>query len=1167
MFKLSRAVFCILLASVSVLAYAQTSTSNIFGNVTDPTGAAIPKATVTITQTDTNVVRTTTTKDDGSYRADFLPVGPYKLTVAAPGFKTLDRSGIVLTVMQDANVNLTLAIGETSETVEVTSDVPLVNLGNSTLGRTVSNVEVDNLPLVNRNVYQLLNLTPGVQLPGDGSAARQNTLGYEEFHVYINGSSDNFVGQVAYYLDGGLNMTGLRNSGNQIPNPDAIREFNVQTNNFSAQLGRFSAAVVSVVTKSGTNQFHGSLFDFYRSKGFNATPHNTNSKPPYTRQQFGGTVGGPIRRDKDFFFISMGGLRFNSGATYTGNVPSLAQRAGNFSENLPLPTEQVDPKTGKQSCSIAPSAAENAAFRFLVCDPTTHLPYPNNIITAPLDLTATNILKDQSLVPLPNPTQPSDTPYTHRETAPVPENNSEYLGKLDHTMGKHTLTFSYFLYNHDIRSVPSTLTQRWSYANYSTKQQVANVSDVWTVTPNIINQFFLSYTRQNGGRVNFPASSISDFGSDLGVIGTPSRPNISVAGWFTLGQAIQGPKAGTNLYGIRDVVSLTKGKHTLYLGGEEGLEKDFQQTSLNNYGTFAYTTATGSRTTQSISDFVMGMPNAMNQDVPEYADANYWNTGLFAQDDWRIIPTLTLNLGVRYDIQFSPTDTQNRQTNFIPGVQSTAFNSVIVNGVPNQKAPVGMLFPGDPGVPRTGAFTPYNHVSPRIGFAWDPYGNGKTVFHGGAGLFFGGIAGNEWEVPSNFQPYAVRAAFSKVVSMTHPYSTDTSEFPGGVNPFPTFQFIPGAGTATFIKPVQVSSFDPHYSWPYDYQFNFGFQQQFGRGLAISANYVGSLNRKLPLYTDLNAPQYNITAAGTSGPSCTDTTKACAYANIGSGSTSTVNNRRPLNSQFGLSAANPTFSNVYVIQSTQTSNYNGLQTTIEQRLTHRVSMKAFYVWSKTLASNTLDNSSLPGNFIDPNYPQLEAHQRSDVDMRHQFSASMVWKPDYFGGYNRFVRSALNGWSISAIVNLQSGRPFTVTTGTDVNADGQTNDRPNVAPGRHIGLVDNGHSRLAMMNHWFDTSAYCVPNTTTCQGTGPLGLLGLTRPAELSGPGYRDIDASVFRDFPIHESLRFQLRGEATNAFNLTNLGQPNGTMNNAQFGRITGTNGSNRIIQVGGRILF
>jgi hypothetical protein len=1152
--KFVRSISCVLLLAGAALAVsAQVATARLFGTVADSTGAAIPKANITLTQTETNAVRVLVTKDDGSYNADFLPVGSYKLSVTATGFKTLDRSGIVLTVMQEANLNLTLDVGASSETVTVTSDVPLVNLGNSTLGATISNAEVDNLPLVNRDTYQLLSLTPGVQQPG-GSSPKQNTLGYEEYHVYINGSTDDVTGQVAYYLDGGLNMTGLRNSGNQIPNPDAIREFNVETNNFSAQLGRYSAAVVSVVTKSGTNVFHGSAFEFYRSKGFNAVTHNTSVKTPYTRQQFGGTIGGPIRRDRDFFFASLGALRQDIGANYTGTVPSAAQRAGNFMENL---------ATDITTCAQSPTPADVAAFKFLVCNPATHTPYANNIITTALDATAVNILANKSYVPLPNPTQATDTIYTHRETAPVPENNSEYLGKTDHVRGNHRFTFSYFLYNHDIRSVPTTLTQHWSYADYKTRQMVANVSDVWTLTPNTVNQFYVNYTRQNGGRTNVPAMSLADLGSDFGVIGTPSLPNIAVANWFTLGQAIQGPKAGTNLYGVRDVLSTTKGKHTFYFGGEEGLEKDFQQTSLNNYGTFTYSTTANTRSNQSISDFVLGIPASMNQDVPEYANANYWNLGAFAQDDWRIVPRLTVNIGVRYDLQWAPTDTQNRQDNFQPGVQSTAYTNVKVSGVA-ALAPLGMLFPGDPGVAKTGAVTPYNHVSPRLGFAFDPYGNGKTVFHGAAGLFFGGISGNEWELPSNFQPFAVRASFSKVVSMTHPYSTDTSEFPGGVNPFPTFQYIPGSGAATFIKPVQVSAFDPNYKWPYDYQFNFGVQQQFGKSFALSVNYVASLNRKLPLYQDINPPQFNITTAGTSGASCPATPALnCAYANT----SSTVNNRRPLNAANGLSAASPTFSNVYIIRSNQNSNYNGLQINVTQRLTRRISASGYYIWSKTLASNSLDNSSLTGTFVDPNYPQLEGHQRSSVDMRHQVVGSVVWKPDYFTDRNVLLRSALNGWTVTAIISLNSGLPFTVTTGTDVNGDGTSNDRPSVVPGQHIGLVNNGGSRVAMMKQWFNTAAYCVPNNSTCPGTGPLNLLGLTRPAELSGPGYRDIDASIFRDFKIYRETKFQIRGEALNAFNLTNMGQPTTAMNSPTFGQANGTNGSNRVIQVGGRILF
>jgi outer membrane receptor protein involved in Fe transport len=1150
---LAAMVFC-------TVASAQLSTATLFGTITDTNGAVVPNATVTVVQTETNFTRSTTTKEDGSYRDEFLPIGPYKVTVSAAGFKTLERTGVVLAVMQNAELSLQLEIGATVETVSVSADVPLVNLGSATVGRTIDNTEIDNLPLVNRDAMtRLLQLVPGVQ-----NVQTVNNLGYQELKVLINGSTDDFVGQVSYYLDGGLNMTGLRNSGNQVPNPDALSQFNVVTNNYSAQVGRYASGVVSVVTKSGTNSFHGSAFEFYRTRNFNAVTHNQNTIGAYSRNQFGATVGGPIRRDKDFFFGSFGGLRNTTSPEYKGNIPSAAQMTGDFSENMPTAAEQ-------SGCGVAPSAAAVANFHFLVCDPVTHTPYLGNRLPA-VDPTAINVLKYLNLTP--NPSQFGDTKYTYREHTPTPETNEEYLIKTDHQLtDSHRLTLSYFLLNYSKRVVPGstaspTLTQRWSYSDYNNKQQNANFSDTWTVSGRTINQFWVNYTRQNGGRIPVPGNStLADFGSDFGVSGTPSRSQLQVNnGWFTLAQAITGPKTGTNFYGIRDVLSTSRGAHTLYFGGEAGLEKDFQLTSLSNYGVFTFASTPNLRTTNALSDFIAGIPQSMAQDTGLYAQANYFNYGFFAQDDWRILPNLTINLGVRYDIQQAPTDPGNRQTNFEPGVQSHAFSNVnIIGKTGPQLAPIGMLFPGDPGVPDSGASTKYNHVSPRVGFAYDPFNNGKTVFHGAAGIFFGGISGNEWEFPSNFAPYAVRNTYNKVTSLTHPYQNDPTEFPTGTNPYPALTFQPGSGSASFLPVNSVVAFDPNYKWPYSYQINFGFQQQFGNGFALSVNYIGSLNRALPLYNDINAPQFNITAAGTSGASCTDLTKACGYANT----SSTVNNRRPLNSQFGQSAANPIYSNIWIIKSNQSSNYNGLQVYLEKRLSHHISASGYYTWSKTLQSNTLNTQSgLNGNFVDANYPQLEAHQRSDQDRRNMMTMHFVWQPDYFDHFNRFIRTALNGWTITGIWTANSGQPFTVTTGVDVNGDGQNNDRPSVAPGKFAHTI-NPHSRASAMKQWFDTSAYCVPGTAGCPGVGPLGLLGNTRPAQLDDPGYRNVDASVVRTFGLlkESSVKFQLRGEFTNIFNLTNLGTPTTTMNSSNFGQVTGSGGDNRIMQVGGRFLF
>jgi hypothetical protein len=507
------------------------------------------------------------------------------------------------------------------------------------------------------------------------------------------------------------------------------------------------------------------------------------------------------------------------------------------------------------------------------------------------------------------------------------------------------------------------------------------------------------------------------------------------------------------------------------------------------------------------------------------------------------------------------------QTNFTPGVQSHAF-SVKTIGSTKTLAPLGMLFPGDPGVPEGGVFTPMNHISPRVGFAWDTFGNSKTVFHGGAGLFFGGVAGNQWEFPSNYSPYAVRnSGYTKVNSIAHPYSNDPTEFPTGTNPYPSFNFNYAAKTATFLPLTQLVAFDPNYRWPYSLQGNFGFQQQIGRSTSISASYVVSLNRKTPLYNDINAPIFNVTAAGTSGASCADTTQTCGYANT----SATINNRRPLNANASaaMSAASPTYSNVWIIRSNQNSNYNSLQVVVEQRLTHRVSAKGYYTWSKTLQSNALDSTGgLNGVFVDARYPELEYRQRSDQDRRHMMTMSFAWKPDYFERFNPAVRYALNGWTVTGIWTANSGAPFTVTTGVDNYFSGLGNNRPSIVAGKQARVIDNGHSRVAMMNQWFDTSAYCRPGTDAgCAGVGPAGYLGNTRPATLDAPGFRNVDASLFRDFHVVESVKFQLRGEFSNVFNLVNLGAPTAAMNNANFGKVTTSSGNARIIQVGGRILF
>src|SRR5947208_10045074 len=326
-------LFVGLLAFAVTGVQAQITSTTLVGTVSDSTGAVVPGAQVSATNVDTNFKRTVQSNGEGAYRLEFLPVGSYKLEVTATGFKAYTRTGIVLEVAQIAQADVTLQIGKTGETVEVTDALPLINVTNPEIGRTVQNQEINQLPLVNRNIYSLLTLTPGVQRNNEG---KDIVLGYPEQRTLINGGVDGGAGSVNYYLDGGNNMTGLRNTGNILPSPDAVSEFRVQTNSYSAEYGRYANGVINVLTKSGTNNWHGSLFEYVRNTVFNANDWGniTSPKPPLHRNQFGGTVGGPIIHDRTFFFLSYSGLRQITSPFLNGAiVPTALERTGDFSQS------------------------------------------------------------------------------------------------------------------------------------------------------------------------------------------------------------------------------------------------------------------------------------------------------------------------------------------------------------------------------------------------------------------------------------------------------------------------------------------------------------------------------------------------------------------------------------------------------------------------------------------------------------------------------------------------------------------------------------------------------------------------------------------------------------------------------------------------------------------
>jgi len=1097
-----------LLLAIPLAANAQVTTATVVGTVTDPGGSAVPGATVMARNLDNGLTRTVTSGDEGTYRLEFLPVGKYAVEVTYTGFKKAYVSDIVLQVNDTTRVDVALTVGQVSETVTIAESAsPAINTSTPEIGRTIQSAEITSLPLVERNVYTLLDLTPGVQSNNNGvSTASTGTstfiLGYPEQRTLINGGTDGGTGSVNYYLDGGINMTNLRNTGNILPNPDAIQEFRVQTNSYNAEYGRYASGVINVITKSGSNQFHGSAFEFLRNTVFNANDWgSTLERAPFHRNQFGGTIGGPIKQDKAFFFFSYSGLRQATSTFLSGaRVPTALERIGNFTAS---PTKPTDPAT-------------NAPF---VCNGVTNVICPNR-----LDPVAMKIINNY--IPTSNVTLSTGN-AGWQGNIPTPYNFDEYLGKADYQLNAdHRLSVSYFNTGGTSTTKGGSPNVPWSLQDSTWRQHSVNASDVWIINASKINQVWLTFSRNFGGRINTPAISLADLGSAFVNQGTPNLPQITVTGYFTLGQQIGGPIAGTNFYSGRDVFSWIKGNHSLKLGGEISLNKDIQQTLLNNYGVFTFNANSTARVAapgvtaaagNALADFMIGIPSAVSQDAPVTGYTNSWYTAVFVQDDFKVRPRLTLNLGLRWDVQTAPTDPQNRVVNYEPGQKSIAIPT----------APVGALFFGDPGVERGGIPTSYTHFSPRLGFAWDVAGDGKTSIRGGFGAFYGSISGNEWNTMTNFQPFSTRLTFTNInqktnaagvplgASLVNPYNA----FVGG-NPFPyKGTFTTGGG----LFPV-ASDFE----WPYTFQMNLSVQRQLTKDLVVGAAYVDTESHNLPFARDINYPVLTSTATS-------------AGANVLS--------RRP----------NPLFGAVLELDSDQDASYHGLQITSAMRMSHHVTFNAFYTFSKTNSTAQLYNSTTQG--LAQNYRNLNAeYGAGDTDQRHVFSMSLTYQPDYFSkSSNAVLRHVFNGWSISPIVKIRSGLPFTVTNGNvDANLDGSTNDRARLVGDPHI---DNPSAA-----RWFNTAAFAqnpVVTGVATDGNSPRNFL--------YGPGYSTVDLGISRDFHLTERVRLRFRAEATNAFNHVNLGQPGAAVpatgsTSASFGVITSA-AAMRKMQFGLRLTF
>jgi hypothetical protein len=1065
-----------------LLSHAQT-TAAIFGTVTDSSKGVLPGAVITATNTLTNESRTTETNEIGYYSLPSLALGVYNVRAEMPGFKTTVRSGIELSLNRNARVDMELPVGEVSEVVSVSGDAPLVESTTNEMAALIDTRRVEQLPLNGRNTLSLVSLVPGAQ-----ALQVINEQGYQNNKVVMNGARPE---ESAWLLDGGANNTPLRNYGQDVPNPDAIQEFRVISNNYSAEYGRSVGAVVNVVTRTGSNELHGSAFEFVRNRSLNAKNFFEPDKTPLKQHQFGGTLGGPIIKDKTFFFTSFQGFRrdttaFNNAAV----VPTAEERGGDFSRS-------VD-KKGKP---------------LVIKDPLTGQPFGGTIIpSSRLSPVAVRIL--DLMIPVPN--DPARGPNALSARAEAPITNNQVLGKLDHQLStNHKLSGAYFWANNSqIGRFPGNIDYQWSDSN--TTQHNVNVHEYWTVNPTLLNHFRFTFLRSVGRQIQNPGDvTLQDLGSNFAPLAVESLkipPSINVTGYFNSGTPSGGDRRYNN-FNLANATDWLSGRHNLKFGVEGSVVRFHDLTTSGRLGgNFVFD---GTFTGNGLADLLLGDAKSMEYGPPTDKYQDSWTLDGYVQDNFRVMPRLTLNLGLRYDLEPLGVHKTDRLIAYVPGKQSTC--------VP--QAPVGIMFPCDEGVPRAGARNDYNNFGPRLGFAYDAFGDGRTVVRGGYGISYQVTINNVTQEQQVSIPFFIRETMRNT-NASGPSSINLSDpwkqiggSPYPINFDPSNLKFPATGAYSFQK------FDMRTG--YFHQYNLSVQRQIGTSWIAELAYVGNLGRKLSTQRDVNAPVL--------GPGATS-------ANIDA--------RRPLN---------PPFLTMRATEDLAESSYNSFQTRVEKRFSASLSLLGSYTYGKSIDFASWHDSQ--SRWLDPRNIALNKGL-SDFDRRHIAVLSWLWQVPH--PESRVAQAVLGGWSINGIASFYSGRPVGggtvsngINTGKDNDYDGVTdNDRPNLV-GNPVLATKPSPEQAKAGAPWFNTAAF-EANAPGTRGNAGRNII--------TAPGSKNIDLGLFRTFRISENHKLEMRGEFFNVFNWVNLGIPVFTMSNSNFGKIL-TAGNPRIVQLGVRYSF
>jgi hypothetical protein len=1139
---------------LSFLVHAAEVTATISGTVNDSTGAMVPKATVTLTNTGTNVSRTALTDSSGSYLFTLVPIGTYRLTVEQTGFRKYVRDGIVLNVNQNAKLDVALQVGASDQVVEVTGDVTQVDTLSATLGSVETERRILDLPLVERDTFQLGLLQAGV-FPADDNDGSGNPFS-------VSGQRSE---SLSFMVNGVDNNEFLSNTAVVDPNPDAVAEFKILTNNYEAEFGRTSGGIVNQVIKSGTNQFHGDVFEFFRNDALNAKNYFLPAVTPFKRNTFGGTLGGPIRKDKTFFFVAYQGERKHEGQVGgVLQVLSPAERNGDFSELLSPSAASVspcpNPKAGDPTFESGQLFNPTTGTAFTCVDGTPislQVPYKNNQVP----VNSVSKIYIAKYLPLPN--IPGTNNFVAAPLSIIRDDQG--IVRVDHHIAQNDTIYASYIIDDLGQSIP------FASANGGTaggnvpvgsgfdepiRTQLGSITWLHNFSPTVVNEFIFGanrsatlaadpHDRTPPSQLGFTNVNPDDPGG--------AAPPVMATPTFKLGPDPGGPTTFHDVtFHFQDSVSMTRGHHDMKFGSDIRRVRNNFKFDFENNGRFDFGNFQAPWTGDALADFVGGFFDQFSQ----FSAATYgirttsWH--FFGQDSWKIRPRLTLSYGMRYEYNTPLQDPHNEILGFFnqsPGSICFTPTCTNVHSTLFPGAPPGILYPGDPGTPNSAlTFPDRNNFAPRFGFAWDAMGNAKLVVRGGFGIFY------DLEDGALNEQFGGEPPFGHVIQLTpggftgigsvNPIADPYNAF-GQTNPFPSGGKPAGFG----IPPISFAYVaDPHFRTPYSENINFGVQYQLNQNTMVEADYVSSLSRKSIVTVDVNPPLPSVLkqqlANGFPSPNtdCARPLSFCVNPTTDPNAFPTVAGQLLTNLSAGSSASHQ------------------FQLTVDRRFSGGFNIRGAYTLAKTtdIQSGFRYNNSV---FTDP----LDfAFDRglANFDVTHRLVISGIWElpldRPFRNGHN-VVRKITEGWQVSGIASFQSGTPFTIYSQSDSSGVNTGFDRADLIGPIHIFDPRSQHSFTpdptvnnclgasgpgATVGHfYFDPTAYDCVNV-------PALTFGNSGRNAIRGPGRNNFDLTIGRHFKLAESRQVEFRAEFFNAFNHTNFMNPDNFGQDSTFGQIT-----------------